>query len=239
MFHLRVPILTPILQNSQSQRILWLLEELAIPYNLKLYVRNESGPRQLRSPDELFEVDSLGRSPVLVTASGRVIVESGAIASYLIQTYDTAKKFQPAAAPEDPDLDWIRDEILTNFAGASFGPINVLQMFLEILTSQTPWLFRPLTRKLTGAIASQATTKEFQKYLTFLERELGERDYFMGKEPGRADFMLSYPMDMIAERNWVDMKTFPKLKAWRERCQSRPAWQQGLNKGNGYAWDFF
>src|SRR3954470_13950148 len=101
-------------QNSQSQRILWLLEELEIPYNLSLHYRQKSGPRKGCAPPELAEIHPMGKAPQLVTADGRVIAESAAIAAYLIATYDTAKKFQGDGGRND----WVRDESLTSFAGA-------------------------------------------------------------------------------------------------------------------------
>jgi glutathione S-transferase len=70
--------------------------------------------------------------------------------------------------------------------------------------------------------------------LGYLDEELGEQEYFMGKEPGRADFMISWPLDMISQNGWIDVTRFPKVKAWHERCHARPAWKRGLEKGNGY-----
>jgi glutathione S-transferase len=221
-------------QNSQSQRILWLLEELEIPYNLSLHYRQKSGPRKARAPPELAEIHPMGKSPQLVTADGRIIAESAAIAAYLITTYDTAKKFQGDGGRND----WVRDESLTSFAGASMGPIEMMKLFLDIATLQTPLLLRPLVRWMMGAIDRAFTGPELKQMLKYLESELGGQEYFMGKEPGRADFMLSYPMDMAEAFGWVDLGEYEGLRGWRERCQAREAWKRGLEKGNGYDMGF-
>jgi glutathione S-transferase len=221
-------------QNSQSQRILWLLEELEIPYNLSLHYRQKSGPRKARAPPELAEIHPLGKSPQLVTADGRIIAESAAIAAYLITTYDTAKRFQGDGGRND----WIRDESLTSFAGASMGPIEAMKLFLDIATLQTPLLLRPLVRWMTGMIDHAFTGPELKQMLKYLEGELGGQEYFMGKEPGRADFMLSFPMDMAVAFAWFDLGEYEGLKGWRERCQAREAWKRGLEKGNGYDMGF-
>ncbi|KAI9736485.1 MAG: hypothetical protein M1818_005995 [Claussenomyces sp. TS43310] len=214
------------LSDSQSQRILWLLEELGIPYNLKLYARIDSGKDRSRAPPELTAAHPLGKSPVLVTSDGRTIPESSAIAAYLLKTYDPAGRFQGD--------DWIRDEVLTSFAGSTLSGIIGIQLMLDMMGGGTPILLRPLVRVMTGGIDRAFVTPELRKNMQCLETELGDRDFFMGKEPGRADFMLSWPFDLIEQRKWFDFAAYPKLQAWRTRCQDRPAWKSGLEKGNGY-----
>ena len=130
--------------------------------------------------------------------------------------------------------DWVRDESLTSFAGASMGPIEIMKMFLDIATLQTPLFLRPLVRWMMGAIDRAFTGPELKEMLKYLEGELGGQEYFMGKEPGRADFMLSFPVDMAVAFGWVDLSEYEGLKGWRERCQAREAWKRGLEKGNGY-----
>jgi glutathione S-transferase len=176
----------------------------------------------------------MGKSPQLVTADGRIIAESAAIAAYLITTYDTAKKFQGDGGRND----WVRDESLTSFAGASMGPIEMMKLFLDIATLQTPLLLRPLVRWVMGAIDRAFTGPELKQMLKYLEGELGGQEYFMGKEPGRADFMLSFPMDITVAFGWVDLGEYERLKGWRERCRAREAWKRGLEKGNGYDMGF-
>lgn len=166
-----------------------------------------------------------------VTPSGRVIAESSAIASYLLSTYDTAKKFQGDGGPKN---DWIRDESLTSFSGSSLGPITLLKLLLAIAELQTPFLLRPLVRLVTGGMDRLFSGPELKQMLTYLEGEIAGQSYFMGAEPGRADFMLSFPLDMVDAFRWTDWREYEGLRAWRERCQGREAWKRALEKGNGY-----
>lgn len=174
----------------------------------------------------------MGKAPQLVTATGRVIAESSAIASYLIDTYDKQGKFKGDGL--DGPNDWIRDESLTSFASSSLGNIMTIQLVLVMAEKHTPFYVRPLIRLMTGAVKSAFTMPEMKKQLEHLNEELGEQDYFMGKELGRADFMMSWPLDVITQYEWIDLGQYPKVKAWQDRCKARPAWKEGLNKGNGY-----
>ena len=177
----------------------------------------------------------MGKAPQLTTAEGRVIAESSAIAAYLIATYDKDKKFQGDGAKND----WIRDESFSSFAGASFGPIIGIKLFLDLLTSQMPFFLRPLVAMFCAGVHRMFVGPEFKLMLTYLDNELGEQDYFMGKEPGRADFMMEYPLAMIVHRKWEDLSEYPGLTAWRKRVEGREAWKRSLTKGNGYDFGTF
>ncbi|KAF8848534.1 glutathione S-transferase [Acephala macrosclerotiorum] len=210
------------LSDSQSQRILWLLEELAIPYTLINYKRDE----QKRSPPELKTIHPLGRSPIFVTAHGRIITESMTIATYLLETYDIPKKFAHS--------DWIRDMTLTSFSGTSLLDLADTELLFDLAAKHTPWPLSYITRYIKKKYDSFFSTAEFEKNMEFLAKELGDQEWFNGKEPGRADFMLSWPMDFVGQRGYVDLKDFPTLHAWRMRITERPAWKSALEKGNGY-----
>lgn len=209
-------------QNSQSQRILWLLEELGIEYNLMKYTRVEG-----RAPKEMRAIQRLGRAPTLVTAEGRTIIESSAIIAYLIKTYDADGWF----ASED----WLKDEQLTSFAGASLGMMTVLEITLEIVVKRTPWPVSYIMRAAQRGFQNAFTAAEFKKNLEYLESELGDGEWFNGKHLSRSDFMLFWPVDLIATRDWIDYaKDYPRLDAWRKRALDREAWKRALEKGNGY-----
>lgn len=180
-----------------------------------------------RAPKEMTKVQRLGKSPTLVTADGRPIIESSAIATYLLKTYDTDGRF----ASED----WIRDEELTSFAGASLGAITTLELTLEIVVMRTPWPFSYIMRAAQRGFNKAFTGAEFKKSLEYLESELGEREWFNGGHMGKSDVMVQWPVDMIATRGWVDLaKEYPKLGAWRKKILNSAAWERGLEKGNGY-----
>ena len=172
-------------------------------------------------------VMSLGKSPILVAADGAVIVESSVIASYLLKTYDTEKKFSTE--------NWLRDDTLVSFAGTSLGLMTLLELFVDIAVTQTPWPASYLTRGIQKSVRSNLTTGEFKKAFAYLETELGDNDWFNGKELGRSDIILSWPFDNIVQRRWFNIKDeCPKIAAWRGRIQAREAWKRGLEKGNGY-----
>jgi glutathione S-transferase len=201
-----------------------LLEELSIEYDLKLYARDK---KQHRAPPEMASVQQLGKAPILVTSDGRAIAETSAIVAYLLKTYDTAGNF----ASED----WIKDETLTSFAGATMGPVTAIELLFDIMEKQTPFPFTFITRKIRKGIQGIYTAPEFKKALTYLESELGDSDWFNGKSLGRADIMLSWPMDTMHQRGWVDFEhQYPKIGTWRKRIQERDAWKRGIEKGNGY-----
>jgi len=218
------------MDRAQSQRILWLLEELGIPYELKLHERQKSGPRKTRSPPELFETHPLGKAPLLETGDGRVISESSAIAKYLIETYDTAGKFKGSGKSNDA----IRDEELSSLGGTSIGPMMFQEMFLDILTKQMPFFIRPLVSGLHGYVRKAFLGPELSALFNYLNDQLGEQEYFMGTSPGRADFLLSWNFDFCTQRGYVDVKKYPNLDRWYTRCHERPAWKASLSKGNGY-----
>ena len=93
-------------------------------------------------------------------------------------------------------------------------------------------------RRIVPPTGGTFTGPELKEMVKYLEGELGGQEYFMGKEPGRADFMLSFPMDVAVALSWVDLGEYEGLKGWRERCQAREAWKRGLEKGNGYNMGF-
>lgn len=164
---------------------------------------------------------------MLVTTTGRVVVESTAVASYLIETYDTTGKF----ATRDP----LRDEELSSFAGSSLGPVGTVEMILHILATVPPWPISWFMGVMHAQVQKTFTTGEFTKAMRFLESELGDQEWFNGKNMGRSDIIISWPLDCAAGMKWVDFeKDYPKLAAWRKRVQERDAWKRGLEKGNGY-----
>ncbi|TVY13396.1 Glutathione S-transferase 3 [Lachnellula arida] len=155
------------LNNSQSQRMIWLLEELGIEYNLIKYNRIDG-----HAPPSLAKIHPLGKSPLLVTAAGRPVIETSAIISHLLSTYDRAGKFATA----DP----LRDEMLSSFAGSSLGPVTGIELFLEILPAHSPWPVSSLLRTVHGMVRKNYTTAEFEKAMRFLDGELGEKEWFNG-----------------------------------------------------------
>ncbi|KAG0646431.1 Glutathione S-transferase 3 [Hyphodiscus hymeniophilus] len=216
------------LDDSQSQRILWLCEELRIAYGFEYTLVNHFRDKKtIRAPPELQKIHPLGKSPILVAIDGTVITESSVIASYLLKTYDTDGKFATD--------NWLRDDILVSFSGTSLGLTMTIELFVDIAVSQTPWPLSYIPKALQRSVRNGFTTAEFKKSFTYLEKELGEHDWFNGRELGRSDIIMSWPFDNIGQRGWFDLKKdFPKLGAWRERILNREAWKSAIEKGNGY-----
>ncbi|OBT41995.1 hypothetical protein VE00_06643 [Pseudogymnoascus sp. WSF 3629] len=220
------------LNNSQSQRILWLLEELDIEYNLVLHTRNPpthpTAPFQ--SPPALVAVSPHGTAPLLITGpldGHRTIPESLAIATYLIRTFDTSDRFGLKNG------DWVRDEVITSMACTNLQRATGFIMMLDF----------GLIRTGEGPMGGVLDGPELRKQLGNLERELvggPKGGFFMGEQPGRADVILEFPMTMVRHRGYLDLgEEFPRLGEWLQRCYDRPAYKRALEKGNGYDMSVF
>ncbi|KAI0853288.1 hypothetical protein F5Y00DRAFT_225920 [Daldinia vernicosa] len=238
------------LEDSQSHLILWLLEEMGIEYNLVLHNRVNK-----RSPPALHALHPLGKSPTLVTPSGRLITERSAITLWLINTYDDAgapfrlpPPSPPASSPYDDDA--VREEQLVSLGGATLNPLLLLKLVFGQLVAQTPFFARPLVRALRYFLDRAFLDGELATVFGFLDAQLEEdkkdgdedggkttiaRAFFMGTEgPTRADFALMWYVDWAFQSQWVDFEKYPRVKEWHARCASRPAWKRALEKGNGY-----
>lgn len=157
-----------------------------------------------------------------------MIVESLVIAKYLIHTYDKTEKFKGNG-------DWIRDEELSNNASASIGILITLELVFSILVRASPFFIRPLLSTIHAKMHKAYTGPDLEVNFTYLEEQLGTRDYFGGASPSQADFIISWPVDQSIERDLLDVKKHHKLGAWHARCKERPAWKRSIEKGNGYS----
>jgi len=195
------------LEQSRSQRIVWLLEELGVEYELVHYARD---PATRRAPPELREVHPLGKSPLL--EDGELLLpESGAIADYLARRYGDGTLAPDAAAPNyGRYLQWL------HFAeGSAMFPL-LLDMFLDMAGEGAAGL-----KQHVGA--------ELGAYLAFMEAELSERDYFAGDDFSAADVLMSFVLEFASSR--VDLSDYPKLGAYLERMHARPAYQRAIERG--------
>ncbi|KAI0885844.1 uncharacterized protein GGS22DRAFT_188132 [Annulohypoxylon maeteangense] len=234
------------LENSQSHLTLWLLEELGIEYTLTKHARVNG-----RSPSALTAVNPVGKSPTLVTPSGRVLTERSAIALWLINAYDEGAKFRlpspnPAAGGNGngnvnggTEDDAVREEQLISFGGATLCPLLTVKLVLALLVKQAPFPIRPLPALVRYAVERVFLDAELAKLFGYLDAQLDvrgkEREWFLGtREPTRTDFSLMWYVDWAVQWKWIDLEKFPRLKAFHARCTARPAWQRALEKGNGY-----
>jgi glutathione S-transferase len=198
------------LNNSRSQRVLWLLEETGTPYEI---VRYERDKKTMRAPKELSRVHPLGKSPI-IEDDGRKLAETGLIFDYLVERYGA-----DLAPPRDSDLFW-RYKYWLHYAEGSLMP----QLFLKLVVDRLGLLAVPARR----FVQSQLTL-----HLDFLESELGDAPWFLGDRFSAADIMLSFPLEVSTDRARLDA-TRPKLFDFLKRIHARPAYRRALEKGGAY-----
>lgn len=213
------------LENSRSQRILWLLEELGLPYEIKLYKRD---PKTMRGPAELRAVHPLGKSPV-VTDGDRTIAESGAIVEYLVETHGGGRLAPPPGSP-----DHLLYRYYLHFAEGSAMPPLLMKLVFTRLPAGVPALIRPIARAISDKALKGFVQPQIDQMMTFLESELSGRDWFAGAEMTAADIQMSFPVEGAAARGGLDQR-FPRLKDWLVRIHARPAYQRALERGGPYA----
>ncbi len=198
------------LENSRSQRILWLLEELGVGYEVVPYARD---PKSRFAPPELKSIHPLGKSPV-IEDEGRVVAESGAIVEYLARKYGGGKLFPPADSPAHVEhLQWM------HFAeGSAMFPL-VLALYVGRLGE-------------AGAPLRPRIQSELANYLGFIDRALAGRDFLMGAEPMAADFMMSFVVEAAVARGHA--ADLPNLRAYQTRIRARPAYQRAIERGGPF-----
>jgi len=196
------------LNNSRSQRILWLLEELGTPYEIVKYQRMSPMPI---APPELKEVHPLGKSPV-ITDGGKTIAESGAIVEYLIDTYGKGR-LRPKPGTDDY---WRYVEWMHYAEGSAMLPL-LLALYAGLLGDGAA-LLRP---RIDGEIANN---------LSYMETGLGGREFFVGTDLTGADIQLLFVLEAAGSR----LEPYPALVAYRDRMHARPAYKRGIDKGGPY-----
>ena len=199
------------LNNSRSQRILWMLEELGLPYEIKRYERDAA---TMLAPTALRRVHPLGKSPVIEDA-GQVIAESGAIVEYL------AAKADALGAPSDPEAA-LRYRFYLHYAEGSVMP----PLLIKLVLSRVP---------IMGKIAMKRMQPMIDVHLDYIESELAQRPWFAGDVLSAADIMMSFPIEEARARAGLD-DSRPHTIAWLDKVQSRPAYQRALTAGGPYAY---
>ena len=207
------------LENSRSQRVLWMLEELGMPYTVKRYERDR---RTMLAPPELRRVNPLGKSPVIeddednAAGAPRVIAETGAIVEYLVDKADGE-----LGAPSR------REEALAyrfwlHYAEGSMMP----PLLLKLVLGRIPLMGKPAAKKIQPMI---------DRHLDYVESQLASRPWFAGEGFTAADVMMSFPLEAARSRAGLDGGR-PATIAWLERIHARPAYQRALEAGGPYAY---
>jgi glutathione S-transferase len=214
------------LENSRSQRILWLLEELGIPYELKRYARD---PATMLAPATLRAVHPLGKSPV-ITDGGQTIAESGAIVEYLVGRYGGGRLVPPPDTPER-----LRYTYWLHYAeGSAMPPLLLKLIFERMPNGPMPGLMRPLVRRIAGRVLQSFVNPQITTHLNYLEGELARSAWFAGDAFTAADIQMSFPLEAAAARGGLDDASRPKLWSYLERIHARPAYLRALDKGGRY-----
>ena len=173
------------LNNSRSQRILWLLEELGVPYEVKRYERD---PKTMRAPAALRAIHPLGKSPVVEDGDKR-LAESGAIIEYLADTYGDG-----ALAPRPGTPERLRYTYFLHYAEGSLMPFLLMKLVFNELPKRAPALIRPVARALMGGAQTGFVDPELKTHLDYLEGELGKTAWFAGPSFSAADIQMSFPL---------------------------------------------
>ncbi len=215
------------LNNSRSQRVLWLLEEMGVPYEIKHYERD---PQTQFAPESLRQVHALGKSPV-VTDGAVTVAESGAIVEYLVEAHG-AGRFVPA--PGTPER--LRWRYWLHFAeGSAMPPLLMKLVFDRIVESPMPFFAKPIARGIAAKVMESYIGPNLVRNLDFMESELTRSPWFAGNEFSAADIQMSFPIEASAKRAGLDASR-PKLMAWLAAIHARPAYQRALERGGPYAY---
>lgn len=212
------------LNNSRSQRILWLLEELGLEYDIKRYERN---PETMLAPESLRQVHPLGKSPV-ITDDGLTLAESGAIVEYLVDRYGNSRL---VPAPNTPER--LRYTYWLHYAEGSAMPPLLLNLVFNQVEQKTPFFLRPIAGAIAGRAQSSFIQPQIALHLDYMESELNKAEWFVNDSFTAADIQLSFPLEEAATRAGLAASR-PKLMAFLERIHARPAYQRALDRGGKY-----
>ena len=213
------------LNNSRSQRVLWLLEELGLEYEIVRYQRD---PKTMLAPPELRAVHPLGKSPV-ITDNGVVVAESGAIVEYLVETYGNGRLVPPAGSAERR-----RWTYFLHFAeGSAMAPLLMKLVFDRVESSPAPFFVKPIARGIAQKVKGSYILPQIEAQLTYLENELATSPWFAGAEFSAADIQMSFPLEAAAARGGLDASR-PQLTDFLKRIHARPAFQRAIERGGPY-----
>ena len=212
------------LVNSRAQRILWMLEELGLPYEVEVYPRD---PKTNLAPEALKAVHPLGKSPV-ITDGSVVVAESGAIIEYLAQTHAPETMI-----PSDPEA--LRQyRYWMHYAEGSLMPLLVTSYIFRVAGGKVPVLARPVLMAVPKAMVKAYYGPTLKTHMDFVEGYLGERTWFAGEAISGADIQMSFPLETSAGRVEGD---YPNIRAYVARVHARPAYQRALKAvGVDYAY---
>ena len=214
------------LENSRSQRVLWLLEELGVPYEVRRYQRD---PRTMLAPPELRQVHPLGKSPV-ISDGELTLAESGAILEYLADRYGGGRLAPLAGTPER-----LRYSYWMHYAEGSLMPPLLLKLvFDQVQKADMPFFIKPVARGIADRVRNTFVMPQIRTHLDYLEGELRGREWFAGPQFSAADVQLSFPLEAARARGGLDGQR-PDLIGWLDRIHARPAYQRAVEQGGPFS----
>jgi glutathione S-transferase len=213
------------LNNSRSQRVLWLLEELGLDYTIVRYQRD---PDTLLAPPSLRAIHPLGKSPVVVDGED-VLAESGAVLEYLVERYDTAHAFAPSPGTSER----LRYRYWMHYAeGSAMPPMLLSLVFSRLKQAPMPFFIRPVARGIADKALSGFVAPQVKLHLDYMENELGRQSWFAGEAFSAADIQMSFPVEAAAAR--AGLEKYPRLQSFLQRIHARPAYQRALEQGGPF-----
>jgi glutathione S-transferase len=212
------------LENSRSQRVLWLLEELELPYVVQRYPRD---PKSSLAPPDLLAVHPLGKSPV-ITDGDLTIAETGAIVEYLVDKAGGRLRPPPGTAEHRRYTYWL------HFAeGSAMPPLVMALVFRRIKSTRMPFFAKPIARAIADKVLGSFVMPNIERQLAFMEAELASRAWFAGSEFSAADVMMSFPLEAASTRAGLQTRC-QKLAAWLARIHERTAYRRALERGGPF-----
>jgi glutathione S-transferase len=215
------------LNNSRSQRILWLLEELGIDYEIERYERD---PETMLAPDSLKKVHPLGKSP-LVTDGERTLAESGAIIEYLLDEYDDGE-----LRPDSDSDEFLQYRYWLHYAEGSAMPPLFLSLVFGMLPERAPWIAKPLMNFVSSTFMKEYGRPVIAEHMSYWENTLSKHEHFAGEGFTAADIQMSFPVEAAVAR--FGERAIPNVAKWLENMRARPAYQRALEVGGEYSLDY-
>lgn len=215
------------LNNSRSQRVLWLLEELNLSYEIKRYERD---PKTIRAPKSLREVHPLGKSPV-ISDGDITVAESGAIIDYLVRRYA-----RDQLIPKEDTAEFRAYQYWMHYSEGSLMPPLLMRMLFEkVKTSPMPFIIKPVAKMIADKVLDTFVNPEIRLNMAYVDDYLSKNEWFCGAQLSGADFQMSFPLEASVATGTLGNK-YPHILAYVKRFQTRDAYLKALGKGGDYAY---
>ncbi|MBP6495407.1 MAG: glutathione S-transferase [Psychrobacter sp.] len=211
------------LENSRSFRIVWLLEELQVDYQLTCYKRTKA----YLAPDSLKKVHPLGHAPIL-EVNDRALVESGFIIEYLLRHYDKEQLFKPSG---DNEAAWEAYTFWMHFCEASIMPPLVMRLVFTKVVARSPMLVKPISKNIQKQVESSMIEDSINSVLTMMEQQLKDNHWFAGSEFSAADIQMYFAVIAAKSRTGLNDGKYTNVLTWLKRCQERDAFKRAEEKG--------